>query len=320
MARAEMRDSGAGNGAASGAQGDGDEAVATGQVAAKKDEHRPKRFPSSRVAPEERERLLRNARDVDFPIALRGYERTAVDRYVEQLNRLIAELEMSSSPESAVRHALDEVSEETRDLLQRAHATAEEITARSRAKADDRLQLAEREAQELREAARREAQELREAARSETEQLREEATREAHALRDAAQHESTELRQVATQEVTQLREAAARDTQELRSAAQQEADEVRGGARRDADQMLEAAEARARELGRNAEAIWRERRRLLNDMQTVADQLTAIGEAEAKRFSVLPAEVSLGEPAATAAGEAADAEPTASPEAVEPPV
>jgi cell division septum initiation protein DivIVA len=319
MARAEMRDSGTGNGTASGNHGEGDAALAAGQGAATKDDQRMKRFPSSRVAPEERERLIRNARDVDFPIALRGYERMAVDRHVEQLNRLIAELEMSSSPESAVRHALDEVSEETRDLLQRAHATAEEITARSRAKADDRLQLAEREAQELREAARREAQELREAARAETEQLREEAIREAQGLRDAAQHESTELRQVATQEVTQLREAAARDTQELRSAAQQEADEVRGSARRDADRMLEDAEARARELGRNAEAIWRERRRLLNDMRTVADQLVAIGEAEAKRFSVLPAEVSLGEPT-TLAGEVTDAEPMAPEEAVEPPV
>ena len=110
--------------------------------------------------------------------------------------------------------------------------------------------------------------------------------------------------------MTQLRETAARDVQQLRGAAQQDADEMRGSARRDADQMLEAAEARARELGRNAEAIWRERRRLLNDMRTVADQLVAIGEAEGKRFSVLPAEISLGEDG--------DAEPTPPQEAVEP--
>ena len=50
------------------------------------------------------------------------------------MNRVIAELEISSSPEAAVRHALDEVSEETRELLQRAHQTAEEITARSRSR------------------------------------------------------------------------------------------------------------------------------------------------------------------------------------------
>src|SRR5581483_5736015 len=152
MGRTGIRESGAGNEAASGGQGEADRRVAAEAA----NERRPKRFPTSRVAPEERERLLRSARDVDFPIALRGYDRAAVDRHMEQLNRLIAELEMSASPESAVRHALDEVSEETRELLQRAHTTAEEITARSRAKADDRLQLAEREASELREAAQRE--------------------------------------------------------------------------------------------------------------------------------------------------------------------
>src|SRR5436305_1667772 len=82
----------------------------------------------------------------------------------ESANRVIAELEMSSSPEAAVRHALDEVSEETRELLQRAHQTAEDITARSRSKADDRLQDAEREAQSVRVEAAEEAAQTRELA------------------------------------------------------------------------------------------------------------------------------------------------------------
>ena len=46
-----------------------------------------------------------------------------------------------------------------------------------------------------------------------------------------------------------------------------------------------AAEARARELARSAEKIWRERRRLLEDMRAVAEQLAAIGEAEGARFT-----------------------------------
>ena len=90
-----------------------------------------RRFPSSRVSRAERDRMLKEARGKKFAVAVRGYDRGAVDRYVEQVNRLLAELEISSSPEAAVRHALDEVSEETRELLQRAHQTAEEITARS---------------------------------------------------------------------------------------------------------------------------------------------------------------------------------------------
>jgi DivIVA domain-containing protein len=91
---------------------------------------------------------LASVRDVNFPVALRGYDRDAVDAYVRDVNRIIAELQVGRSPQSAIRHALDQVSEETRGILERAHETADEITARSRAQADDRLQWAEREARE----------------------------------------------------------------------------------------------------------------------------------------------------------------------------
>ena len=74
----------------------------------------------------ERRRMREDVREVDFPIALRGYDRAAVDRYVERVNLLIAELEITSSPESAIRRALEEVSEETSGLLQRAYETAED--------------------------------------------------------------------------------------------------------------------------------------------------------------------------------------------------
>ena len=117
-------------------------------------------------------RAAHTARDVDFPHALRGYDRAAVDRYVEEVNRAIAELEISSSPQSAIRHALEQVSEETSGLLQRAHETADEITARSRAQADDRLQRAQTEAEEVREAADREAAEIRANVAREAEEMR----------------------------------------------------------------------------------------------------------------------------------------------------
>jgi DivIVA domain-containing protein len=91
---------------------------------------------------------IESVRDVTFPVALRGYDREAVDAYVEDVNRIIAELQVGRSPQSAIRHALDQVSEETRGILERAHETADEITARSRSQADDRLQWAEREARD----------------------------------------------------------------------------------------------------------------------------------------------------------------------------
>jgi DivIVA domain-containing protein len=98
----------------------------------------------------EQELMIDELREVSFPMAVRGYDRAAVDRYVEMVNRVIAELEISRSPEAAVKAAVAQVSEETRGILDRAHEAAEEITSRSRARADDRVQEAEREAERLR--------------------------------------------------------------------------------------------------------------------------------------------------------------------------
>jgi cell division initiation protein len=111
---------------------------------------RPRRAPPGAVPapPVVRDDEIARVRDVDFPVVLRGYDRDAVDAYVREVNRVIEDLEARQSPQSAIRHALDEMSEETKGILERAHETADEITSRSRAQADDRLQWAEREARD----------------------------------------------------------------------------------------------------------------------------------------------------------------------------
>nr|MBA3422777.1 DivIVA domain-containing protein [Thermoleophilaceae bacterium] len=92
---------------------------------------------------------LAEVRDVAFPVALRGYEREAVDTYVKRVNRLISDFEASRSPDAEVRRALDQVGEETSGILRRAQQAATDITARSRASADDRIREAEGEARAL---------------------------------------------------------------------------------------------------------------------------------------------------------------------------
>ena len=86
------------------------------------------------------------AADVHFPVALRGYDRIAVDAYVRQTSQLVAELQATRSPEAAVRRALARVGEQISGILQRAHDTAEQITAQSRSEAEDRLEEARGEA------------------------------------------------------------------------------------------------------------------------------------------------------------------------------
>jgi cell division initiation protein len=85
-----------------------------------------------------------------FPVAMRGYDRAAVDAFLQEVVQVITDLESRQSQESVVQRAIAEVGEETASILQRAHETAEEIAARSRAQAEGRIQRAEREADLLR--------------------------------------------------------------------------------------------------------------------------------------------------------------------------
>jgi DivIVA domain-containing protein len=98
--------------------------------------------------------------NADFPVALRGYDRIAVDAYVQQTAQLVAELQATRSPEAAVRRALERVGEQISGILQRAHDTAEEITAQSRREAEDRLETARIEAAEIAAAAQRRVSDL----------------------------------------------------------------------------------------------------------------------------------------------------------------
>ncbi len=100
------------------------------------------------------------AADVHFPVALRGYDRIAVDAYVKQTSQLVAELQATRSPEAAIRRALERVGEQISGILQRAHDTAEQITMQSRSEAEDRLEEARREAARITAAAEQRLKDL----------------------------------------------------------------------------------------------------------------------------------------------------------------
>jgi cell division septum initiation protein DivIVA len=106
-------------------------------------------FQASRFRRSATERIANR----DFPLAVRGYERSAVDAFVQEVLELVTDLEGRQTRETVVQRALDELGEETAGILQRAHETADEIAARSRAQAEGRIQRAEREADMLRQQA-----------------------------------------------------------------------------------------------------------------------------------------------------------------------
>ncbi|MGH2875597.1 MAG: hypothetical protein ACRDLV_05040, partial [Solirubrobacteraceae bacterium] len=91
---------------------------------------------------------------------LRGYDRLAVDDYVRDTRRLVAELQATRSPEAAVRRALERVGEQISGILQRAHETAGQIAAQSRVDAENRLEQSRAEAIEIRREAEQRVRDL----------------------------------------------------------------------------------------------------------------------------------------------------------------
>jgi DivIVA domain-containing protein len=98
--------------------------------------------------------------EADFPTAMRGYDKAAVDDYVRETSALVAELQAVRTPESAVRRALVRAGGQISGVLRRAHEIAGEITASSRSEAEDRLERARTEADQVMDAAERRVRDL----------------------------------------------------------------------------------------------------------------------------------------------------------------
>jgi DivIVA domain-containing protein len=208
-------------------------------------------------------------RNVSFPSG-RGYDRGAVDAYVRQVNRVIAELEVGRSPQAAVRHALERVGEQTKTLLQQARETAEEITAGAREEAEEGIARARTEAEEITasaSAARAEAEEFVARARAESGDILAGARTEADeiAARANAEAEKTLARLHA-----EAAERMERLEEELAASREQ-------------------AEARMRELHAETEAVWNERQKLLDEIHAMGTRLLEVSSGAAP---ISPAEAS----------------------------
>jgi DivIVA domain-containing protein len=208
-------------------------------------------------------------RDVSFPHAVRGYDRAAVDAYVERVNHLIAELEMSRSPRAAVRHALDRATEEVSGILQRAQETADEITSSARKEAEENAARTGAQAAKLlvnagdtADRTRAEADEVLAKARAEAEKTLATTKAEAEGVIAAARSEADEI---LTRSRTEGGERLQRSEKEI-------------AVRR------ELAEARMRDLHADTETVWEERRRVLDDISGMAARLGEIASEAAARF------------------------------------
>ena len=134
---------------------------AAGPQPAAEPRRQPRSVPPRGPGRQQGRTALDRVRDVDFPLAFRGYDRGAVDQHLQEISQLVAELEARQLRESVVQRALDEVGEQTATIMRRAHEAADEISARSKSQAEGRIQRAEREADAIRGEAQEEADRLR---------------------------------------------------------------------------------------------------------------------------------------------------------------
>src|SRR6266540_2437189 len=183
--------------------------------------------------------------DVSFPLSVRGYDRRAVDAYVNRVQELVGELELTRSPEAAVKHALEQVGEQTKGILERAGEAAEQITGAARQAAEDSTARATAEAEDI--VAKAKAEEVELLARSQAEA----EAAVAKARKDAAEHLQRSREEVAAlrkEAEAKMRKLQA-DTEAIRQERSQLVDDIRAIATRvkevasSADERLPPLEA-----------------------------------------------------------------------------
>jgi DivIVA domain-containing protein len=128
------------------------------------------------------EELTRSGEGI-FKPSRRGYDREEVDAYIAQLHRQIHDLQAQvSSPDAAVRSALERVGGEVAGVLQQAHDTAREIVAEAEAEAEAHRAAAEKHAGEVTAAAEKHAGEVTAAADKHAGEVTAAAERRVHEL------------------------------------------------------------------------------------------------------------------------------------------
>jgi len=202
--------------------------------------------------------------NVTFPVSVRGYDRRAVDAHLKRVNRLIAEVKVGASPRAAVRHALQQTEQQVRGLLEGAREAGEEITASARQEADENSERAKAELAELvvnvsteADATRAEAEALIANARSEAEDILVRSRLEAENTVANARAEADERLQLLKEELAELRDEA---------------------------------ETRMGGLQADTEAVWKERRQLLDDIREKASVLLELADAAVAREPAEPAD------------------------------
>jgi DivIVA domain-containing protein len=234
-----------------------------------KEKHSPGAHEPEQGFGELRHYVPQDLLDVTFQVSRRGYDRQAVDAYIERVNRVIAELKVRASPPAAVRHALDQAEVKVQSLLQAAREAAEEITTSARQEGDESTARAKAEAVTLVVNASTEADRVK----AEADELIATARTDGDATLAEAHAGADEMLANARAEAEST---LARSSSEAAERLQRLQEEL--AARR------EEAETHLRKIQADTEAVWKQRRELLDDIRRMAGGLVDVADAAADRI------------------------------------
>jgi len=206
-------------------------------------------------------------RNVTFPLGVRGYEKKAVETYVRKVNRVIAELEVTRSPQAAVRHAVERVEEQTRSILEEARASAEKITGTAQSEADEIIAQAKAKAADL---------------------------------VVGASTESDRINAESDERIAQAKAQAERIVAEAKANAEQHRREVE----EELAKLRSEADARMKDVEADTATLWDRRHELLGDIDRMADQLHEAARDAAGRLARVGSEDEWPKPEPEAEAEA----------------
>ena len=216
----------------------------------------------------------------NFPTALRGYDRQAVDDYIRALETSVVQ---SRRHAAQLEQQITALQDQLTDTDDRPPAPSGGNDSATGGRAGEILRMAQEQARELTGRATVEAEKIKEQARREADGLRDSAAKENDSVRSGGRNEIEQLRARLNEEIQAqvektkaesgaLLDAARRESEARRRQSEHEAQTVRQNAYLDAEKLKRAVE---REVAELRQKVAGEREAALHHLKSSNDEANA---------------------------------------------
>ena len=224
----------------------------------------------------------------NFPTALRGYDRTAVDDYVRTLEASVVQ---SRRRTSQLEQQIGGLQDQLASHAEKGQSAQDIDYSNLGGRANDILRLAQEQARELVENATIEAEKVKETARREADTLRNSAAREGNAIKSGGAAEIDQLRSKLHDEVQAQVEKAKAEAEALVAAARRQGESVRREADHEAQTTRQNAYLDTENLRRTVEREAAEiRQQVATEREQALGQLKQVHDAAQARTAAMLAE------------------------------